>query len=94
MCSNNRISLVGVRERPGCSVQHHHGVFNSNTTLAWEVNTGLDSEHHAVRQFLCGTSTDRRPLVNLKADAMSQPMCEVLRQARIPNDYSCLLVDH
>src|SRR5687767_14676376 len=74
--------LRGRREVYVLAVLHVAHVFDTDAAPARQVDTGLDREDHAVVQHVVGGATDPWRFVNLQADAVTEPMPEVLAVAR------------
>ena len=56
-------------------------VLDPDAELARQVDAGLDRHHFAGREHVLGARRDARPLVDLEADAVAEPVAEALAVA-------------
>src|SRR3954465_9515720 len=69
----------GLGERGGAARADHHGVLDADPASTREVDAGLDGHRYAVcKSIRRRTRHEKRRLVDLQADAMTQPVCDVV----------------
>ena len=65
-------------EHPMSVRGHQHVVFDTHPADAGQIDTRLDRDHHVGLQLFLRAPRQRRSLVNGQAQAVTQPVAEVL----------------